>query len=284
MRLEDARRAFAEEIGAVAHLESPALVEAFARVPREAFLGPGPWQIVRSFDRERPYRTTIDADPRHIHHDVLVGIDPARHLNNGQPSALARWIQAADILPGDRILHIGCGTGYYTAIMAELAAPAGRVVAWEVDADLAARARAALAPWAAIDVQTGDASAPGGPFDVIFVNAGATHARPEWLAALAAGGRLLLPLTIHPPQAEVVHGIGIMLRIERREGRWPAAIVSDIGIYDCANARDPANEAALMALAGSGAARRIRAVAIDPHDRGDACLAHMDGFCLQAES
>jgi len=92
MTLDQARRAFAEELEAVAHLETPELVDAFARVPREAFLGAGPWQIGRALDLDRPYRTTIDADPRRIYHDVLVAIDPVRQLNNGQPSSLARWI------------------------------------------------------------------------------------------------------------------------------------------------------------------------------------------------
>jgi protein-L-isoaspartate(D-aspartate) O-methyltransferase len=144
MTLDEARRAFAEEIEAVAHLETPELVDAFARVPREAFLGPGPWQISRPFDTERPYRTTPDADPRRIYHDVVVAIDPARQLNNGQPSALARWIEATEIRRGDAVMHVGAGLGYYTAIMAELAGPTGRVHAYEVDPALAERARVSI--------------------------------------------------------------------------------------------------------------------------------------------
>jgi hypothetical protein len=89
--LDEIRRSFAEEVRAVAHLESGPLVEAFAHVPRERFLGDGPWQIVRALDRKQPYRTTEDADVRHIYHDVGVALDPSRGLNNGQPSALALW-------------------------------------------------------------------------------------------------------------------------------------------------------------------------------------------------
>jgi protein-L-isoaspartate(D-aspartate) O-methyltransferase len=80
--LDAVRRFYAEEVAAVAHLEPGALVDAFARVERERFLGPGPWLIMR--DPMRPgleaYRRTPDADPRHIYHNVLVGIDPARKL------------------------------------------------------------------------------------------------------------------------------------------------------------------------------------------------------------
>ncbi|TMQ07926.1 MAG: hypothetical protein E6J91_34465 [Deltaproteobacteria bacterium] len=93
---EEARWWFAEEIRAVAHLQSDALVAACARVPREAFLGPGPWQIARAFDHAVPYRVTADADPRHLYHDVLVAIDPARALNNGLPSF---WAHNFDTTP-----------------------------------------------------------------------------------------------------------------------------------------------------------------------------------------
>jgi protein-L-isoaspartate(D-aspartate) O-methyltransferase len=279
MTIEEARRWFSEEIRAIAHLESEALVAALARVPREAFLGDGPWQIPRSFELAAPYRTTVDADPRHIYHDVLVAIDQTRQLHNGQPSALARWIEAADVRRGDRVLHVGCGTGYYTAILAELAGPTGRVIAYEVDAGLAARAQAALRPWPAVEVVAGDASAPAGPFDAIFINAGCTHPRLEWLAALVPGGRLVIPLTMHFPT--MPHGIGGMLRVERRDPHWPVKLVSQVGIYDCSNARDPENEAELRKLASLGLSPKIGSVLVEPHERGDSCLAHLPGFCLQ---
>jgi protein-L-isoaspartate(D-aspartate) O-methyltransferase len=280
MTVEEARRAFAEEVHAVAHLSSDRMIEAFARVPREQFLGTGPWQIARPLDPSQPYRTTPDADPRHIYHDVAVALDPARQLNNGQPSALALWIEAAELAPGDHVLHVGCGVGYYTAIMAELVGPTGHVAGYEIDADLAARARELLAPWPQVAVEASDGGQPAGTFDAVFVNAGATHVLPGWIAALRSGGRLIVPLTIHLPQFP--KGIGLMLRAQRSEGRWPARAISQVGIYDCANARDPAEEAELKALLRPGAATQIRAVQIEPHERGAACLAHLTGFCLQS--
>ncbi len=85
-----ARRAeFAEELRALAGLRNDALVRAFARVPREAFLGPGPWRIVVP-PRLGQYETSASADRRELCRDVLVAIDEARRLNNGQPSAVAR--------------------------------------------------------------------------------------------------------------------------------------------------------------------------------------------------
>lgn len=280
---DEIRRAYAEEVRAVAHLTSQRLVDAYARVPREQFLGPGPWQIARPLDRAEPYRTTPDDDPRHIYHDVVVAIDAARQLNNGQPSSLALWIAAAAIEPGDAVLHVGCGVGYYTAIMAELAGPTGRVVGYEIDPALAARATELLAPWPQATVEANDGGEPRGTFDAIFVNAGATHVLPGWIAALGPGGRLIVPLTVHTPA--YAQGVGAMLRIDhsdaRGEGRWPARIVSPVGIYDCANARDPACEQELLALMRTDTATELKAIAIAPHERGPSCMAHLPGSCLQ---
>ncbi len=139
------RRAYAEELRAVSDLRSETLVKAFAKVSREHFLGPGPWQIVAPVQPGRPtYRTTEDADPRHLYHDVLVAIDPGRQLNNGEPSFLALCFDALELKARDRVVHICCGVGYYTAILAEVEGTSGHVTGIEVDVELAGRARADL--------------------------------------------------------------------------------------------------------------------------------------------
>jgi protein-L-isoaspartate(D-aspartate) O-methyltransferase len=84
---------------------------------REDFLGPGPWQIVRWGGG---YRATPDADPVYLYTDDVIGILPERHLNNGQPSLHAALIAAATPEPGEHVVHIDAGVGYYTAILAEL--------------------------------------------------------------------------------------------------------------------------------------------------------------------
>jgi len=127
------RRFYAEEIEAVARLRSAALVDALATVPREQFLGPGPWTVLADIDftgtGPAKHRETPDADPARVYHNIGIAIDPARQLFNGQPATLAPWIDALGLTPGARVLHIGAGLGYYTAIMAQCVGPNGLVAA-----------------------------------------------------------------------------------------------------------------------------------------------------------
>jgi hypothetical protein len=109
--LDDCKRFYAEEIRFSANVRSPSLVAAFERVPREKFLGPGPWRIA-SADLGLggvAYTTTDSADPHHVYHNVPIALDTSRDLNNGQPGTLARWIDAIDLKLGDRVFHVGCG-------------------------------------------------------------------------------------------------------------------------------------------------------------------------------
>jgi protein-L-isoaspartate(D-aspartate) O-methyltransferase len=114
------RRNYAEELKYVSHIRSDAIVRAFAKVPREKFLGTGPWRITGWEDW-----TTADDDPKHIYHNILVSVDPGRGLNNGQPSLLAFLIDALELKAGEHVAHIGCGTGYYSAILAEVVGKKG---------------------------------------------------------------------------------------------------------------------------------------------------------------
>jgi protein-L-isoaspartate(D-aspartate) O-methyltransferase len=86
------RRWYAEELRFMADVRSRAVVDAFAAVPRERFVGPGPWRIrsptwrIANPTRTDDYWTTENSDPRHVYHDVLIALDEARGTNNGQPS------------------------------------------------------------------------------------------------------------------------------------------------------------------------------------------------------
>ena len=83
--IRNARRWFAEELRFVARVSSAEVVEAFATVPRERFLGPGPLRILSLWNM-RDYWTPPVASPAAVYHDVIIAYDEKRYLNNGQPS------------------------------------------------------------------------------------------------------------------------------------------------------------------------------------------------------
>lgn len=287
MTLDECRSFYAEEIRVLARVGSDALVGAFARVPREKFMGPPPWRIASPdfaamafMGAGGPSYYSDSEDPRDLYHNVLIGLDPERHLNNGQPSALARWIDALGLAAGDRVYHLGCGVGYYTAIMAEVVGADGRVTASEVDPELAARSRENLAAYPNVSVHAGDGAAlDPGECDAIFINAGVTHPHPPWLERLSAGGRLVLPLTADLP-ASGMGGTGVVARITRDGQGFAAGAVTFAGIYSCTSVRDPEMSAALGRALATRALLKLKSVRTDSHDRDETCLAHRDDICL----
>jgi protein-L-isoaspartate(D-aspartate) O-methyltransferase len=272
--LDLVRRHFAEEMRVVCHVRSEALVEAFASVPRERFAGPGPWRLLQ--EGEGYYWSTPDAQPHWLYHNVLVALDEKRRLNIGQPSLWAFHFDRIDVRPGERVLQIGAGSGYYTAILAELVGPRGRVDALEIDEGLAQRAQRNLEGWPTAQVRCADASRPiEGRWDVIVAFAGATRPLGWWVDALAAGGRLLLPMT-----GANFRG-GFMLRLDRRGEGLAARSVGWTAFYPCVGARNDQEDAALAdALKDPAGQQAMRSLRRDRHDKDDSCWLHADGWCL----
>jgi protein-L-isoaspartate(D-aspartate) O-methyltransferase len=247
------RRAYAKHIMAAAGVDDPGVEAAFAAVERERYLGPGPWPVLLFTG----YTPTPDDDPVHLYSDVLIGIVPERGLNNGMPSFHALLMTRAGIRPGDHVVHIGAGVGYYTAIMAHLVGATGRVTAIEFDATLAGRAALNFSNVGNVQVYEGDGfSMPFEKADVIYVNAGATHPADNWLDRLNDGGRLILPLTaektLPPGGAGSITHHGAVFRIERNGAEYLAEWVCAVGIYPCEGGRDDASEAALDAALQKG--------------------------------
>lgn len=273
--LAQARRWFAEDLRVIGHLLDERVIDAFATVPRERFAGPGPWRILHSADG---YWTTPDADPRHLYHNVLIALDEERRLNIGEPLLWARHFDRIGVKDGDRVLQIGTGSGYYTAILAELVGPNGKVEAIEIDTPLAATAERNLEAWPTAHITVGDASAPiEGRWDLIVAFAGATAPHGWWLDALANGGRLLLPMTAGNFSARS----GFMLRLDRRGSGLAARSAGWVGFYPCAGARSAEGEAALdAALADPAGQQAVRSLRRDPHEKDDSCWLHRDGWCL----
>lgn len=239
------RRAYARQVTFLANVRNAGLERAFAAVSREAYLGVGPWPIVRGTG----YTPTPDADPAWLYSDVLIGLVPERRLNNGQPSAHALWIAAAAPATGDHVVHIGAGVGYYSAIMAHMVGSAGTLTAIEYESDLAARAASNLAHLSNAEILQGDGSVtPFRPADVIYVNAGASRPADAWLDGLKEGGRLILPLTTKRNFSETMdftHPTGAVFRITRRGEDFDADFVSPIAVFPCEGMRDEVSERAL---------------------------------------
>lgn len=269
-----ARHSYAEELRFTTRMRSSAVHTAFATVPRECFLGPGPWRIKSSWDLAE-YWTTADADPKHVYHDVLIALDETLGLNNGQPALWAFLFDRLQVAPGESVLHLGCGTGYYTAILAELVGPAGKITAVDIHPEIAGRARDALASWPQVAMQHADgASATLEPADVIVASAGATHPLPAWLAALKPGGRLLFPMT-------VTKGPGGMLLVTRRtQEEFSARLLCPAAFYEFSGARDPEVSQRLKHAIANSRGGEVKSVRRDLHVEGETCWLHGEGWCL----
>jgi|SRR5579864_6164140 len=276
MTLEECRRFYAEEVKLAANLKSAALVEAFARVPRETFLGPGPWRIpATDFIGRVIYTETEDADPRRIYHNVGVALDRSRDLNNGQPGTIGNWIDQLDLKGGEHVFHLGCGVGYFTAIIAEAVGSAGHVVASEIDAELAERARNNLSPYKNVEVRPGDGGTiDPGQCDAILINAGVTHAYPMWLDRLRDGGRMVLPLTVPMSAVGPNLGKGVVAKIVRRGEKYEARVFNFVAIYSCISVRDPQLEPLLGKAMATGALMKMKSLRRDPHEAGETCAVH----------
>lgn len=273
---DEIRHYYAEELRAVANLKSEALVQAFAKVRREHFLGPGPWQVF-SPGLESVWVTT-DADPKHLYHNLLVVIDAEQHLNNGHPSFLAFLIDQLKLKAAEHVVHIGCGPGYYTAVMAEVVGPTGQVTAMEIDRELARRAQRNLSYQPQVKIIEGDGGEKDpGPCDAILVNAGVTHPRSMWLDSLRAGGRLILPLTVTGDEGGTE---GAIIKITREHAGFAASFVAQVGIFPCAGARDTDLNEKLKEAFKRGDEESVRSLRRDKHEASDACWFHNQQFCL----
>jgi protein-L-isoaspartate(D-aspartate) O-methyltransferase len=225
---------FAELITAIAGVPQSRLTSAFAATPREHYLGPGPWKVFTG----RGYTQTPSGDPAFLYQDVVVALEEERGINNGQPALHALCLAALSVKEGESVVHIGAGTGYYTAVLAELTGVTGKVFAYEIAQSLAQRATRNLAALPNVAVyQRSGAEGLLPDCEAIYVSAGATAPLDTWLDALRPGGRLLFPLT--PDGPGEIPGLGGMLLVTRvKEERFDARFLCPVMIIPCVGARD----------------------------------------------
>ena len=259
------RAFFARYVAAKGEARDPRIEQAFSAVPRGPFAGPAPWSIP-CFGPWAPkssltrYVQTPGDDPAFLYQDTLIALDPARGIHIGEPSLHAHCLDALAVRPGETVLHVGAGSGYYTAILAHLAGPEGRVHAFEIDPDLAARAGRNLAHLPSVGVQPRSGIAEDLPqADAVYVNAGITQPSWTWLHALRPGGRLTFPL-------QPVGGFGGMLLVEKpREGgtAWPARFVSGVTFIACQGRQDEEAGRGLAAAFARGGGDTVRSFRLD---------------------
>jgi protein-L-isoaspartate(D-aspartate) O-methyltransferase len=154
-------------------IRSPSVLDAMARVPREAFVSEVQRELAYA-DRALP-----------IAYDQTIS----------QPYIVALMTELADLRPGERVLEIGTGCGYQTAV---LAATGAEVFSVEIVAPLARSAAArlrALGVHAQLSVGDGHLGLPAhAPYMAILVTAAPPAIPSQLVQQLAIGGRLIIPV------------------------------------------------------------------------------------------
>jgi protein-L-isoaspartate(D-aspartate) O-methyltransferase len=194
-------------------------------------------------------------DPIHVYQNVLFAVDRKKQINNGEPFLHGQLLGALAPARGNVALHIGCGTGYYTAILAHLVGPSGKVIAYEIEPELGRRAVENLKPWENVEVRLASGVNDDLPrCDAIYVNAGATRPVARWLDALNEGGKLLFPLIGS-------QGRGVALLLTRFQhdvifigdrASITAKVICHCGFVACRDAYDQVEAARVSAAFYSG--------------------------------
>ena len=158
------------------NIPSETVIGAMEQVPRELF---------------------VPQDSRHMAYlDLPLSIGEGQTIS--QPYVVAMMTEAMELSGGDRVLEIGTGSGYQTAILSALT-PRGRVVSMERVPALMQQARQRLQElgYRNVEVQQAGSSlgCPSkGPYDAIIVTAAAPRLPESLLSQLAIGGRLVIPV------------------------------------------------------------------------------------------
>ena len=142
-----------------------------------------------------PREEFISAELReHAYEDRPLAIGCNQTIS--QPYIVASMLQAAELRPEDRVLELGTGSGYQTALLAEIVS---HVTSIERHPELAniARERLSRLGYAKVEIVVGDGTLgypSGAPYDVVLVSAAAPQIPQSLVAQLAVGGRMVLPV------------------------------------------------------------------------------------------
>jgi protein-L-isoaspartate(D-aspartate) O-methyltransferase len=177
------RAAMVDTVKQAGHARIPAVEAAMRAVPRHEFVPAAP----------------VDDAYADIAVITKRAADGASLSCASVPTVVAMMLDLLDALPGHRILEIGAGTGYNTALLAHLTGPTGSVTTIDIDPGVTAHARRALDatghPDVTVITRDGALGDPDhAPYDRIIVTVGAWDIPAAWYQQLTPGGRLIVPL------------------------------------------------------------------------------------------
>jgi protein-L-isoaspartate(D-aspartate) O-methyltransferase len=193
----------------------PLVADALRAIPRHVFV---PGIPVDEAYRDDAIVTKRDADGHPV-------------SSSSQPTMMAIMLDQLGLAPGQRVLEIGAGTGYNAALLGYIVGADGTVVSIDIDDDLVAGARANTLEAGYPDVRVvcadgADGYAEAAPYDRIIATVGVWDLAPAWLAQLAPGGRIVVPLDLR--------GVHRSVALERaseqiNDGHWASRSVVPCG-------------------------------------------------------
>lgn len=246
------RRMFAKEATRALAGNAAEIEAAFAIVPREQFLGHGPW-LKLTFGG---YEETSTAAPTEVYELCALAIDPSRGINNGEPQLHAKMISAVAPKPGESIVHIGVGAGYYSAILSRLVGEMGKIFGYEIVEHIGDLAKRNLTGYDNAEVVIGSGSNKIPNADIVYVCAGATQPNRHWLDALRPGGRLVFPLT----PLEGFGGVLVVSRDAAGSRDFTAKFISPTMFMPCEGARNEDEATALGEVFGARDTSSVRSL------------------------
>lgn len=278
----DLRQCLVDQLTGAGHLTSPAWIDAFASVPREAFapryflfVEGGGYAAVDESDPEwldsiyqdRVLPTQLDGDLtawRRVR-DGDPATDTVPTCSLSQPSLTAVMLEALDVEDGHHVLEVGAGTGYNAALLAHRLGDQ-QVTTIDVDPGLTTTATQHLAAAGyAPMVVTGDGSlgvAAAAPYDRIIATCSLPRIPTHWLAQTRPGGVLLTNLY------RELHGGPIVRLTVQPDGSATGPVLAETGGYLPLRSYPQANTRALLrtAVRGEDGDTRTTDLAYDPTD------------------